>query len=178
MGSDLVTDKDGNTRILRERALKLAVEESAASESGKFDVLEFMLDREKYGIESIYVREVSPVKSFTKIPCTPSFVTGVINIRGKIISIIDLGIFFDLPRKGLSDLNKVIIIQSPDMEFGILADEIIGVSKSALNYLETSLPTLEDIRSDYLKGVTNERLIILDALKILTDPKLIVNDKF
>ena len=177
MDQDTAMDREEKMRILRDRAVKLAREEHAVSLSEEIEVCEFMLDREKYGIESRYIREVYPLKRFTQVPCTPSHVVGVINVRGQILSIIDIGRFFDLQRKGLSDLNKVIILHSPGMEFGILADEIIGVTRRPVDQLESSLPTLNDIRADYLKGVTRDRLIILDAAKILTDEKLIVNEE-
>ncbi len=177
MISEIKNDPDENKNILHQRAAKLAVEVAAKSDADEIEVCEFMLDRERYGIESQYIREVYPLKNFTPVPCTPSFVTGVINIRGQILSIIDPGKFFDLSRKGLSDLNKVIILHSPVMEFGILADEILGVKKISMEDVETSLPTLTDVRLDYLKGVTGNRLIILDGGKILGDEKLIVNEE-
>jgi purine-binding chemotaxis protein CheW len=177
MNSDLKKDPEEIKRILKHRAAELAVEEAAVSDAEEIEVLEFMLDRERYGIESRFIREVYPLKTFTKVPCTPAYVTGVVNVRGQILSIVDIGRFFDLQRKGLTDLNKVIILHSPFLEFGILADEILGVSKCKIGNIETSLPTLTDVRSDYLKGVTEERLIILDGEKILSDIKLIVNDE-
>ncbi len=177
MKSDLNSDTAEKKRILRERAAKLAVEDIALTGSEEIEVLEFMLDRERYGIETRYIREVYPLKSFTPVPCSPAFVTGVLNVRGQIVSIIDIGKFFDLPRKGLTDLNKVIILHSEKMEFGILADEIIGVKKKFVEEIESSLPALGDSRSGYLKGVTLERLIILDGGKILGDEKLIVREE-
>ncbi len=168
---------DEKKRILRERAAKLSVEAAETHENEEIEVLKFMLDKEVYAVESKYIRGVYPLKRFTSVPCTPSHVTGIINIRGQILSVIDLGKFFELPRKGLSDLNQVIILNNSEMEFGILADEISGVIKVSANDIETGLPTLTDIRADYLRGVTKERLIILDGWKILTDERLIVNDE-
>jgi len=62
------------------------------------------------------------------------------------------------------------------MEFGILADSIIGVRNILLSEIQTSLPTLTGIREEYLKGVTKEREIILDAGKLLSDKSIIVNE--
>ena len=110
-------------RILKSRAKDLARKtknQMQAEES--IQVTEFMLAYEKYAVESSYVREVYPLSDLTPVPCTPAFVLGIINVRGRILSIIDIKKFFELPEKGLTDLNKIIIVQDDRMEFGILAD--------------------------------------------------------
>jgi purine-binding chemotaxis protein CheW len=101
----------------------------------------------------------------------------MINVRGQILSVIDIKRFFDLPEKGLTDLNKVIILHNDVMEFGILADVIVGVRQIPLRDIQTSLPTLVGIREEYLKGVTRERLVILDAEKLLRDKRLIIQEE-
>jgi purine-binding chemotaxis protein CheW len=105
-------------RILRERARILAREMEKKREGGTLEVVEFLLAKEHYGIESSAIREVYPLKDYTPLPCVPSFVLGLLNVRGRIISVIDIKRFFDLPEKGISDLNKVIILQDDKMEFG------------------------------------------------------------
>jgi purine-binding chemotaxis protein CheW len=161
--------------ILSARAQALAREPKPAEAAGEaLEVVEFVLAYETYGIESRYVREVYPLKEFTPLPCTPAFVLGIGNIRGEILSIIDLKQFFDLPAKGLTDLNKVIVVHGDAMVFGILADAILGVRSIPLASVQPSLPTLTGIRAAYLKGVTSERLVILDAGKLLSDRALII----
>lgn len=165
-------------KILRERARKLAIEgKNEDTGNVKFEIVEFMLSGERYGMESTYIREVYPLGDFTPIPCTPSFVLGVINIRGQVLSIIDIGTFFDLPRQGVTDLNMVIVLSSGTLEFGILADDILGVRMVAVQDIQESLPTLTGIRAEYLKGVTNDRITVLDARKILAGTKLIVHQE-
>ena len=116
------------------------------------------------------------MRDLTPIPGTPPFVLGIINVRGRIVSILDIRKFFDLPEKGLTDLNKVLILNGHNMEFGLLADAVLGVRKIRANELQASLPTLTGIREQYLKGVTKERFVILDAEKLLADKKIIVHD--
>jgi purine-binding chemotaxis protein CheW len=162
-------------KVLRARAQALAREpEPEEATQGALEVVEFLLAYETYAIESSYVREVYPLKTFTPLPCTPPFVLGIINIRGQILSIVDLKNFFDLPEKGLTDLNKVIVVHDANMAFGILADALLGVRSIPLGHIQPSLPTLTGIRAAYLKGVTGERLVILDAAKLLADKRLIV----
>lgn len=165
-------------RILKERAQALAREAvPAEAADAAIEVIEFLLAHERYAVASEYVREVYPLEDLTPLPCTPSFVLGIVNLRGEILSVIDIKKFFDLPEKGLTDLNKVIMLESGDMAFGIVADAISGVRRIPRAGIQPSLPTLTGIREDYLLGVTAERVVILDAEKLLSDEKLTVNEQ-
>lgn len=165
-------------RVLEERARVLAREPAPAETADEWiEVLEFTLAHERYAVASEHVREVYPLDELTPLPCTPPFVLGIVNLRGEIFSVIDIKKFFDLPEKGLTDLNKVIVLESEDMVFGIVADAIGGVRNFRLTDLQPSLPTLTGIREDYLQGVTAERVVVLNAGKLLADEKLIVNEQ-
>jgi purine-binding chemotaxis protein CheW len=165
-------------QILRARAQALAREPTwEEGTRGTLEVVAFLLAYETYGIDSRYVREVYPLKELTPLPCTPPFVRGMINVRGQILSVIDLKRFFDLPEKGLTDLNKVIVVHDGPMVFGILADAILGMRAIPLDSIHPSLPTLTGIRAAHLKGVTGERMVILDAAKLLDDHTLIVSEE-
>ena len=165
-------------RILKERAQALAREPVRAEAADEWiEVLEFILSYETYAVASEYVREVCPLEELTPLPCTPAFVLGIINVRGEILSVIDIKKFFDLPEKGLADLNKVIVLESKDMAFGIVADAISGVRRIQRAGIQPSLPTLTGIREDYLLGVTAERVVVLDAEKLLSGEKLIVQEQ-
>ena len=165
-------------QVLKERAKILALEPAhKKTDEESIDVVVFLLTYEKYAIETDYVSEVYPLKQLTPLPCTPAFVLGIINIRGRIISVIDLKKFFDLPEKGLTDLNKVIVLNNDDMEFGILADKMHGTETIPVSEIQPPLSTLTGIKSQYLKGIAKECLIILNAAKILSDPKIIVHEE-
>ena len=88
------------------------------------------------------------------------------------MSVIQPEKFFDLPEKGLTDLNKVIILRDGKTEFGILADAMQSVGHVFKDELQPSLPTLTGVRAEYLKGVTAGRLVVLDAAKLMSDPKI------
>jgi len=169
---------DEKQGILRKRAKILARQLELDQESGPgLDVLEFLLTHETYAIEMRWVAETFPLKELTPLPCAPPFVAGIINVRGRILSVIDIRKFFDLPEKGLTELNKVIIVHNAEMEFGILADEIIGTRTIPLAEVQLPLPTLTGIRGEYLRGVTRKRTAILDGVKLLADKSLIVNEE-
>ena len=165
-------------KILKARAKALARrEEQETPVQERIEVVEFLLAYERYALESSYVREVYPLKELTPVPCTPPFVLGIINVRGQILSVIDLKKFFDLPEKGLTDLNKVIIVKGDSMQLGILADVILGVRSISLLDVQAPLPTLTGIREEYLRGVTSERLVVLDVGSILSDKNIVIHEE-
>lgn len=164
-------------KILRERARILALETEKSETAGEaIEIVEFLLAHERYGIESIYVREVCSLTEITPVPCTPPFALGIINLRGRIVSVIDIRKFFDLPEQGLTDLNRVILLGSGEMEFGILADAVSGVRNLLMSDLQETLPTLTGIREEYLKGISKDREVILDGGRLLSDKRLIIDE--
>jgi purine-binding chemotaxis protein CheW len=168
---------DADQLILQARAGILASPPATAADTEYIEVVTFALAYETYAIETIYIDEVHPLKELTPLPCIPAFVAGIINVRGEVISVIDIKVFFELPAKGLTDLNKVIILSDGVMKFGILADAVLDVKRLPLRELQTSLPTLTGIREDYLRGITADRLVVLDAVGLLSDPKIIVHEE-
>jgi purine-binding chemotaxis protein CheW len=168
---------DETTHILKVRARVLAQEPAEVRDADALEIVEFMLAHERYGIELSFVREIHPLTNLTPLPCTPAFVLGIVNLRGEIVSVIDIKKFFDLPEKGLTDLNKVVVLQSATMHFGVLADAILGVRRVPVADIQPSLPTLTGIREQYLRGVTSERTIVLDAEKLLADRKIVVQEQ-
>lgn len=180
-------------KIFKARAKALAREPEQKEAAEEYvEVIEFLLAQEKYGLESRFVREVYPLRELTPLPGTPPFVLGIVSVRGQIFSVVDLKKFFDLPEKGLTDLNKVIILRSESlalgasslsvnsaegMEFGILADVILGVRSISRAEIQPPLPTLTGIRQEFLKGVTRERLVVLDADKLLSNEDVTVRQE-
>ena len=142
-----------------------------------WEVVAFQLSDERYGVESHYLREIVPVKEVTPLPTAPRFVLGLLNVRGQILSLVDLKPFFDLPPVALSDQSAALILRAPGMEFGLLADRLLGLELVAGAELQPPLPTLQGLRADYSRGLTPEGLVLLDAAKLLADPRLVVREE-
>ncbi len=157
--------KERSGRYARSVRMDTAIHEVA-------EVVVFTLAYETYAIESSYVTEVYYLSDIVFVPDAPSFVVGIVNVRGRIISVVELKRFFDLPQKGITELNKVIILQNKEMEFGILADEVLGMKTIRSDTLQKPLPTMSGIREQYLKGLTNDPICVLDGAKLLSDPKM------
>jgi purine-binding chemotaxis protein CheW len=164
-------------RILEARARAAAKPPVRADDAERLEVLAFCLAGETYGVETCHVREVCQLKDLTAVPCTPPFIAGVMSLRGQIVAIIDLRKFFELPARGLTDLNRVIVLSGDDNEFGLLADSIGGVCSVIASDLQEGLPTLTGIRERFLKGVTGQMLAVLDGGRLLGDAGLKVNEQ-
>lgn len=161
--------------ILRKRAVSLAGPADSQAGSGPhLQVVEFVVGQETYALEPSAVGEVCSLRELTPIPDAPPFVLGVINVRGWIVSLLDLRALLDLPRADLGELHTVIILRSETMEFGLLVDAILGVRSIPLAELQPSLPTLRGIREGWLRGVTHGGTVVLDGAAMLSDGSLVI----
>ena len=158
---------------LKKITLKFAHKEETQT-TEKVEIIEFKLDSETYGIESSKTVETISLKNFTPLPKTPDFLFGLVNIRGRIIGVINLKSLFGLALKSMTDMNRVIVLRNKDFQFGVLADEIIGIKSVDFNLLSDKLATLDGQGKKYLKGIMPDGLVILDADKIANDPALVI----
>jgi purine-binding chemotaxis protein CheW len=175
-GSDL--DPDQRRAILGARAQALAARRPPAAPGGdSIEVVEFVLAQRRFAIDAAVVREVQALKELTGVPCTPPFVSGIINAHGRVIAVIDLKRFFELGESGLSDLNKVIILQQGETELGILADNVVGTSRMPLADLETPPTSPVGLHARCLRGVTAQQVVVIDGSRLLADPDLVVDEE-
>ncbi|WP_439858596.1 chemotaxis protein CheW [Pseudomonas sp. MBLB4136] len=136
------------------------------------EVLTFSISGEQYAIESEHVAEVLPLAQYTPLPGVPPFVLGIVNVRGHIVSLLDLRVLFDLPIGGLSDKNFMAVLRSREMEFGLLIDRVQGIARIRRDGLQKSLANLAGVRAAYLLGVTAEQCTVLDGTRLLSDTSL------
>lgn len=163
--------------ILRARARELARPLEAGGPAEMLEILEFRLGGERYAVETRHVREVCVLKELTALPSTPAFVRGIVNVRGRIVAVLDLSELLDLERTGLTDLHRIILLEGNGLEPGLLADSVVGVRSIPAASLQPSLPTLTGIRAAFLRGVTPEHLVVLDVDRILAEPGIIVDQQ-
>lgn len=113
-------------RLAAHEARTRAITAQPAVRGEGSEIVEFVLGGRHYAVPTAHVVEVRALNTLTPLPCVPRFVSGIMSIQGRIIAVIDLKTLLDLPESGLTDLNKVIILRHADMEFGVLADAIVG----------------------------------------------------
>lgn len=162
-------------KILKARAKTLA--QVPPADRGKtgdlLAVMEFSLARERYGLEFRFIRETCPLKELTPLPCTPAFVLGIMNLRGQILPVIDFKRYVGLPAEGITELNRVVILKSGDIELGILADAILGMRTLPRREMRPQ-PFQTGALAQLIMGIAPDGCIILDGEKILADRKIVV----
>lgn len=172
-------------RILEERAQTLAqpAEEDVQAEETQH-VVAFVLGGEQYAVDITQVLEVQPLGAhpWTRVPGTPDFVVGVVNLRGEIFTVVDVAHLLDLPVRPLSETAHVLIVEGKDAEgvdirVGILADEVpraVHIPRSQVH------PPTKDARArehQYVRGITSDTLVLLDLERLLADPRIIVYEE-
>ncbi len=164
--------------LLKERASLLAKTTGPQQTEDDFlEVTVFLLADERYAVELSHIRDVYALKEITSIPCTPSFIAGIVNVRGQILPVIDLRRFFSLPQQDRAELKNILIIHSDQTELGLLADSVVGIQSVPVAAVQTSFFNPTEVRGMYVKGITLDPLIILDAAKILSDRRIVVDEE-
>jgi purine-binding chemotaxis protein CheW len=151
------------------RAEQYAIQAEASvsySEDEIVRVLSFRLGKERYAVDVAIVRGVRTIHKITRVPAAPIFYQGVVNIRGQIISVLDLRLFFGMRADEL-DKQELILIETADLFIGLLAEHIEEVQTIPLNSIASG-------HVNYARGVTKEQIIILDTDILLSDERLIV----
>jgi len=161
------------TNFSREDSLLAAV----TDQDNKF--LQFELDGEFYGIDILKVREINGMMDITAVPKTPSFMKGLINLRGKVVPVIDLRLKFGLAEAQYDERTSIIVIEFKSIhgqvQMGIVVDTVSEVINIPAENIESPPNFGSRLRSEYIKGMAKARgrvIIILDIDLILTDEEL------
>ena len=141
---------------------------------GKF--LSFFLKEEEYGIEILKVQEIIKILPITRVPRTPEFVKGVINLRGKIIPVTDLRSKFNMEQREETSETCIIVVQTNGLEIGVIVDKVSEVLDISDVEIEDVPSFGTDVSTDYLLGIgnTNGRVrLLLDIERILTAKEVV-----
>lgn len=144
--------------------LPLASEAQAGNEPDNYlEYLCFKVSNEVYGIDIMDIKELIRPREVTEVPRAPSFVSGVISLRGVIIPIIDMLDRLGLARESVTGRERVIVVRQGESFSGLLVDEIIQVVRIAKNDIEAAPTVLEGIDRDFVTGIgrTGSRMVIL-----------------
>ncbi len=158
---------DDNEKIEEESLYQI---ERKSSEEETFQCINFLIDKEWYGIEITKVKEIIKVPPITYLPSTPSFIAGICNLRGNILTIIDVKKIFGLSETALTNNSRVVVVESGKIVLGFLVDEVSEVVELPISSIDAPLVTLEGEKGDYIIGETkiDEKLIaILDIDKLI-----------
>ncbi len=145
----------------------------AAQVAGKY--LTFMLDREEYGVEILKIREIIGIMEITCVPQTPDFVQGVVNLRGKVIPVVDLRAKFRLPRQAYNDQTCIIVVDV-GMMMGIIVDTVREVHDFHDEDIEPPPRLGSHVDTSFILGMGKTRegvKILLDIDRVLHSEELV-----
>ena len=180
------TQKNLNAQgILEERArllAKLPVKEDVSGET--LEVLTFHLGTEYIGIPTEGVHEIQPLSehNWSRVPCAPEFIVGIVNLRSRIYSIMDLAVFWGLPPRSLSENAHILLVRGDngrghqEIELTLLTDDLGNVCRLRLNELNPTPPTVSPKVQAHVRGITADMMLVLDLESLLSDPNIIVSE--
>jgi purine-binding chemotaxis protein CheW len=151
----------------------------AAAKAGKY--LTFNMGKEVYGIEILKVQEIIGMMPVTRVPKTPEFVRGVINLRGKVIPVIELRRKFGMEKREDTDRTCIVVVQvacaTGTVTMGLLVDEVSEVLNVGQEQIEAPPSFGANVDTDFILGmgkVGQKVLMLLDADKVLSSEELVL----
>ncbi|MCG7899188.1 MAG: chemotaxis protein CheW [Candidatus Thiodiazotropha lotti] len=132
----------------------------------------FILMDEVYGINVMQVQEVLRVTEIAPVPGAPSYVLGIVNLRGNVVTVIDTRKRFGLPSVEVSDHSRIVVIESEKQVVGILVDAVAEVVELREDEIDAAPNVGTEESSRYIQGVATQEgrlLILVDLNKLLTD---------
>ena len=159
--------------------VKEANNENAGADKTKDDttleeivqLVTFRLGNEEFALDILKVQEINRIVDITRVPKAPDFVEGVINLRGRVIPIVDIRKKFHLKMKETTKETRIIVVNIMNKTIGLIVDSVSEVLRIDSGIIQPPPPLIAGLDSDYIKGVgkLDDRLIILlDIDKIFT----------
>ncbi len=150
--------------------VKASKDDAVVHEGGKF--LTFFFDEEEYAIEILKVQEIIGVMPITAVPRTPSYLLGVINLRGKVIPVIDLRARFGMESVDWTDETCIIVMQIAETQMGMMVDKVSEVLDIAAGEIEDTPSFGAEVNTDYIMGIGKAEgkvRLLLDIDKVISD---------
>ncbi|NLL04491.1 MAG: purine-binding chemotaxis protein CheW [Clostridiaceae bacterium] len=134
--------------------------------------LTFAIGKEFYGIEIKYVTEIINIQKITEVPELPSYIKGIINLRGKIIPVLDVRLRFKKEAKEYNDRTCIVVVDIEDISVGLIVDSVSEVTSITENDIVPPPDANTGFSNKYIKGigkVGDEVKLLLDCSKLLSD---------
>jgi len=150
--------------------MAVATIQSDNSTEDRMQLVSFILDKEEYGVEVLKVREIIRMPSITRVPNTPHYVEGVINLRGKVIPIISLRKRFSLELTDNDSRTRIMVMDMTNELTGFIVDSVAEVIRVTSTEIQPAPPVVAgSVDQEYLSGVINrdDRLLVLLDLERL-----------
>lgn len=161
--------------ILHARALQLAERPSEDSEEAGIQFIHFRLGRaEEYGIPYRYAEEILSIQNITRVPCVPPIYAGVTNRRGEMLPVISLKRMFGLDAgdQAVGRDPGILVVRGAGLTVGLLVDDVLGNEEYRPSRLAAALPSERFGNLEWVEGICEGRITILNLDKMLADPGL------
>lgn len=145
-------------------------EKRSTESTGTMQLVSFRLAQEEYGIEITKVQEIILMGEITRVPQTPAYIKGLINLRSTVIPIVDLRLRFGLPQEEATDETRIMVVNVAGKTIGIIVDAVSEVLRISHEQIAPPPPTVAGLGQEYLTGLVkleSRLLILLDIDKIL-----------
>ncbi len=145
-------------------------EQFAGSADELLQLVSFNIGSEEFGVDILKVQEINRMAEITKVPQAPHYVEGVINLRGKVIPIVDLRKRFGLEIKEYDKNTRIVVVDIEGNVMGMVVDSVSEVLRLPTNTIEPPPEIVTGINSEYIKGVAkleDRLLIFLDLSKVI-----------
>jgi purine-binding chemotaxis protein CheW len=164
---------DHDREILRRRALVLS-QHVEHKDTVTRQLLTFSLADEWYGVDTPNVRTIVASPVIIPVPCAPPHIRGVLNLRGEIVTVVDLKRFFGLDASPHTGQNRVIVALYRDWQLGFYVDTVLDVVNLPTSSIELPLATIEKVRADFIEGEARfeDRLLGILKLETTMNPRL------
>jgi purine-binding chemotaxis protein CheW len=132
----------------------------------------FVIGNEEFAVDILKVQEINRIEQITKVPNSPDFVEGVINLRGKVIPILDLRIRMGMEKKERDTQTRIIVVDISQKTIGFIVDEVTEVLRIPKSVIETPPDLVSDKKSEFITGIgklEDRLLILLDLDKIISN---------
>ena len=140
--------------------------------TGTLQLVSFKLAQEEYGIEITKVQEIILMGEITRVPQTPDYIKGLINLRSTVIPIVDARIRFGLSSEDATDETRIMVVNVAGKTVGFIVDAVSEVLRISQEQIAPPPPTVAGLGREYLTGLVkleNRLLILLDIDKILSE---------
>ncbi len=157
--NELIRNQEGvqeNTEIVDES-------EENIIEGNVIQLVSFMLEEIEYGVDILSVHEILRIPEITRLPNTPDYIIGVINLRGNVIPVINMRTRFGFENADFTELSRIIVIETGGKQVGLLVDNVYQVVRIPEVNIDPPSDLIEGVSEDYLLGIgrLSDRLIII-----------------
>lgn len=148
---------------------RITMSELEQTKSSILQLVTFIIEKEEFGIDILNVQEIIKPVDITRVPNSSPYVKGVINLRGRIVPVVDLRARFHLPLRTPNKETRIVVVELEDKVVGFLMDAVKQVIRVDKAIIEPPPPQATSVDSNYLKGIAKleDRLLTLLDLKIL-----------